>query len=173
MPRSHRLRLAALASLPLAALALAACSGGDPETTSTSGTTSSGAGGSAAFCSSDPRADAYVVGLSRASKDGTLKVRFVDANPAPPAKGTNTFVVAIEDEAGKPVDGATVTLTPFMPDHGHGSSVTPQVAPGKDPGTYQVSNVYLFMPGIWQLTFDVTPAGQTKRSVVFTFCVEG
>jgi hypothetical protein len=40
-------------------------------------------------------------------------------------------------------------------------------------GTYQVTNVSLFMAGIWQFTFTVTPASGPADTVVFTFCVDG
>jgi hypothetical protein len=69
--------------------------------------------------------------------------------------------------------GAGITAKPFMPDHGHGSSVTPSVTPMGSDGTYQVTDLDLFMPGIWQVTLTITPASGPADSVVFSFCVDG
>ena len=167
--------------LPRCALAglavfLAACS------TSTGGGTG-GSSTSVSVCAGDPRATAYTVGLSAKAADGAFKVTFMDAMPAPPSKGANTWTVQITDAAGRPVTGAKVAVKPFMPDHGHGSSITPQVMPMGTDGTYQITLLELFMPGIWQITLSITPdvgapdAGTPDAgapdAVVFTFCVDG
>jgi hypothetical protein len=127
----------------------------------------------ASVCAGDPRATPYAVGLSAQAMDGAFAVSFVDANPAPPAKGENTWTVKITDGSGQPMSGATVTVKPFMPDHGHGSSIVPQVTPMGSDGTYQVSLLELFMPGIWQVTFTLMPASGPADTVLFTFCVDG
>jgi hypothetical protein len=127
----------------------------------------------ASVCAGDPRATPYAVGLSAKATDGAFAVTFVDAMPAPPTKGENVWTVKISDGSGGPVTGATVTVNPFMPDHGHGSSIVPQVTPMGTDGTYAVSLLDLFMPGIWQVTFDIAPASGPTDTVVFTFCVDG
>jgi YtkA-like len=153
--------------LALPALLLAACvqtsggAGGAPSTTADS------------LCDSDPRAMAYATGLSAKSSDGTLKASFVGAMPAPPEKGLNTWTLQLTDGGGNAVSGAAVTVDPWMPDHGHGSSIVPQVMPMSSAGTYQVTLLDLFMPGIWQVTFDVTPASGPPETVVFSFCIDG
>ena len=153
------------------ALLLAACA-------SSNGGGTGGAGGSTStggsLCDTDPRAEAYAIGLSAKSMDGKIHVAFVDASPAPPAKGENSWTIEVTDADGKPVTGASIALKPFMPDHGHGSSITPQIKEDPTaPGQYQVTLIDLFMPGIWQNTFTVTPASATAENVVFTFCVDG
>jgi hypothetical protein len=154
----------------LAIVALAACGPGSSSGTGGGGSTSTGTQSS--VCASDPRAMQYAVGLSQTSTDGKVKIAFADASPAPPAKGANVWTITVTDGAQMPIDGATITVKPFMPDHGHGSSAVPKVT-GKGSGSYEISNLELFMPGIWQITFTVTPAGGAAESVVFTFCVEG
>jgi hypothetical protein len=156
----------------VALVAGAACSssGGG---TSTAGT-SSGTVTTESVCDTDPRAMAYAAGMSETASTGSaLKVSLVEAAPAPPAKGLNVWTIKIVDATGAPVSGATVALKPYMPDHGHGASVIPQVMPMSDAGTYQISDIDLFMPGIWQNTFTVTPASGAAESVIFTFCVDG
>ena len=125
-----------------------------------------------ATCSADPRVQAYAPGLSASSTDGAVTVTFVAAAPAPPDKGNNEWTVQVTDGAGAPIDGATITVTPYMPDHGHGSSIAPNVAAGQQPGQYAVTLVNLFMPGVWRITFDVA-VGAVESTVQFMFCVEG
>jgi hypothetical protein len=148
---------------------LAACA------TSTGGGGTAGAGTGAAtdsICASDPRAMAYTVGLAQPSKDKTMDAVFVDASPAPPSKGENSWTLKLTNAQGSPVDGATITATPFMPDHGHGSSVTPTVTP-MGSGAYQVGNLDLFMPGIWTVTLSIKPPSGAVETVVFSFCIDG
>jgi hypothetical protein len=97
----------------------------------------------------------------------------VEATPAPPAKGTNAMTLELTDAGGKPIDGATITVTPFMPDHAHGSAVTPVVAPA-GPGRYSVTKVYLPMAGLWRITVSVQAAsGAPVQDAVFQFCLDG
>ena len=155
--------------MALLALSMGAVACGGESTTSGA---SSGSG-AASVCASDPRAEAYAVGLEGKAADGAVKIRFVDAMPAPPSKGNNTWTVQVLNGADQPINGATIELTAFMPDHGHGSSTKPTVTPMGSDGTYQLALVNLFMPGIWQITFKVTPPQGMADAVVFTFCIDG
>jgi len=56
----------------------------------------------------------------------------------------------ITDSSGAPVDGLLVTVAPWMPDMGHGSSVTPAVTAAGG-GAYVITDVYFPMPGRWDL----------------------
>jgi len=157
------LRTAAV--LTLAAVSLVAC-GTDKEDSPGS---SSGGGGKGA-CATDSRKDIYTAGLS---KQGTgLTVKVMDATPAPPSKGTNVMTFQVLDAAGKGVTGATVAVTPFMPDHGHGSAVVPIVKDAGD-GKYTVEKIYLSMAGLWTLTVKVEMPGQGPQEVSFAFCLDG
>jgi hypothetical protein len=71
---------------------------------------------------------------------------------------------------GRAVTGATLNVMPFMPDHGHGTSVMPQVAPAGD--GYELSSVYLFMAGLWKVTIQAQSAAGNDTAV-FQFCIEG
>jgi hypothetical protein len=127
------------------ALALTACSGPAP----TSGTpTFSG-----------------TVYLTATSASGALRVD-MRTWPQPPAMGTNALELTVTDAAdGAPRDDLTVAVSPWMPAMNHGSSAIPTVTP-QGHGKYLVTEVYLFMPGLWQLrtsfsggvTDHVTPA---------------
>lgn len=124
-------------------------------------------------CVGDPRGEAFVVGITKTGKDNRLTFALMEATPAPPSRGDNTWLVDIS-QAGAPVIGAVVTVKPFMPDHRHGSAIDTLVTPDPDvPGRYQLAPVNLWMPGIWEVTISATPAGGTKDLAVFSFCIAG
>lgn len=149
-------------------LAAAACGGGnDTAPSSSSGTM---VPTTSAACAADTRKDVYVAGLAKAA--GTMSVKLMSASPAPPSTGVNTFSLQVVDAAGAALDGATITVTPWMPDHAHGSSVKAGVVPAGG-GMYTVSNVYLVMAGLWQVTVTVEQATGDAASAVFDFCLDG
>jgi len=83
-----------------------------------------------------------------------LEVRTAPAQP--PTAGLDGVEVVLTDPQTKaPVDGAQIALVPWMPLMGHGADVTPLVQPmGK--GHYVLTNVDLYMPGEWQLRFQIS-----------------
>lgn len=99
-----------------------------------------------------------------------LGVKLTSIDPNPVFKGDNDWKVTVVDASGADVTGATLTAKPFMPDHGHGSSIVPTVTE-LGGGAYDVDHLNLFMPGIWQVTIDVTTAAGVHDAAVFTFCV--
>lgn len=88
------------------------------------------------------------------SESGALQVA-VFTDPQPPVRGTVGVRLAVTDAAGAPVTGLTVEVVPWMNAMGHGSSVSPTVT-ARDGGVYELSNVYLFMPGQWTLRTTLT-----------------
>jgi hypothetical protein len=82
--------------------------------------------------------------------EGTLRIE-----PSPPHVGQHHVVLMLSEdpETGEPLEGATVTLSPWMPAHGHGSTDVEAVEDG--PGVYVAENVWLNMPGIWDLRVHV------------------
>lgn len=53
-----------------------------------------------------------------------------------------------------PVDGLTVSVTPWMPAMGHGQSETVNVTP-KGKGVYSISPLAFFMAGEWELVTKI------------------
>jgi hypothetical protein len=88
-----------------------------------------------------------------ASASGALHLA-VFTDPQPPTRGVVAVRYRITDAAGAPVDGLSVTVVPFMPAMGHGTSVVPTVTP-RGAGVYDVANVSLFMAGWWQLRTEL------------------
>jgi hypothetical protein len=100
-----------------------------------------------------------------ASSGGHLHVD-VRWSPAVPAKGDDAAQLVFSDDMGNPVDGLSVDVLPWMPAHGHGTSVQP-VVDSMAPGVLIVSPVYLYMSGEWQLRITVnSPLDDTAVATV-------
>jgi YtkA-like len=127
----------------------------------------------------------YAPGVTVPSSGGTYMATLVTSQPGypddhkppgPEVKGVNTWNVLIGDSAGAPLDGLTVTVTPYMPDHRHGTSVAP-VTTASGAGGYLVTPVYLYMSGYWEVTLDIEPpatdggAAPRSESVMFNLCI--
>lgn len=144
----------------IAALVAAGCSDG------------SESGGSGGQGGSSCTGDTFSAGLQKSGKAGKLTVTLESADPAPPQKGDNRWTIRVTDPAGAPISDASVAVTPFMPEHGHGTSVQAVVTPKGD-GRYELFPVNFLMPGKWEITLDVGLPGGQGDSVVYAFCVEG
>ncbi len=74
----------------------------------------------------------------------------------PPVHGVVQVELSIRDtKTGTPLDGATISVVPWMPSHAHGTSVTPTVT-ALGHGAYRADDVSLYMPGSWQLRTTIT-----------------
>jgi YtkA-like len=119
----------------------------------------------------------YTADMVQAGMNGKYTFTLVSANPAPPGLDTNVWTMKIVDATGAPPPVDQVVAYPFMPKMGHGSSQVPQFAANAD-GSFSVSDVYLFMDGLWTVTFSVMGPevdGGAKPlaldSAVYTFCI--
>ena len=125
-------------------------------------------------CSMVQGTDTFTVPLEHQGANGKIEFQMMSAEPAPPARGDNTWIVQLNSMAsgvvGNPIDGATIHVTPFMPAHQHGTPVEVQIAPAGQPGQYTLSPVNLWMPGVWETTIDVTRGSTTDRAV-YHFCI--
>ncbi|MGO8970130.1 MAG: FixH family protein [Myxococcaceae bacterium] len=89
------------------------------------------------------------------SASGALQLA-VFTNPQPPTDGDVAVRYVITDVASSQlVDGLSLAIVPWMPAMGHGTSVVPSVSAAGG-GVYNLTNVYLFMPGQWQLRTAIT-----------------
>lgn len=153
------MRRAALLLLPLA---LVACGDDEPPPATTS------------ICDGfETPYDAYVAGLTKAGEMGLMQVSLLDASPAPPQKGDNTWTVQILDDAGQPFPAASLDdVVPWMPEHGHGTSVVPAIGDGDGEARFEVQQVDFRMAGVWTVTFEVTTTDGVDRAV-FGICIDG
>lgn len=83
-------------------------------------------------------------------------------DPSPPRKGSNTVRVKLTDQAGKPIAGAEVTVTffmPAMPAMGMAAMKTPIKLADKGNGMYEGKGD-LGSGGTWQVTITASQNGQ-------------
>jgi hypothetical protein len=124
--------------------------------------------------------DTYTANLVKAGTLGKYTFTLVSATPAPPDLNENVWKVKIADSNGASPDLSQVIAYPFMPLMGHSSDLTPTMAANAD-GTFTVSTLDFFMPGLWTVTLSVTDEpspdaglGETPATIdkaVYTFCV--
>jgi hypothetical protein len=165
-----------------APLVCAACSskGASPAAAEDAGPGQGGAG--AVSCG--VTTDTYVANLTKPGKLGKYTFTLVQGVPAPPDLDGNVWTMKIVDASGAPPILAQVMAYPYMPQMGHSSDQTPQVAANAD-GTFAISDIYLFMPGLWTITLSVLAtddAGTVPTTTstppivldeaVYTFCVD-
>ena len=86
-------------------------------------------------------------------------------SPSVPVRGENAAQLTFVDGLGQEIDGLTVDVVPWMPAHGHGTSVQP-VTTATEPGVVVATPVYLYMSGEWQLR--LTMSGALADSAVAT-----
>lgn len=161
----------------VSALALgAACTGSETATPTDGSDASTSAGGLSGdvSCVDDPRVEPYVAGITREGEHGTLSYRLDSSDPAPPAKGGNTFEVSVLDSEGVPVTG-DLRVELVMPDHGHGTQVEPVISYDEATERFTIAPVYLFMAGVWRVRLELAAGNPSKvvdRADLF-FCIEG
>jgi hypothetical protein len=110
----------------------------------------------ASACSSSGPADPGTFASTPASvvtsDSGALRIAFQSSPEATPSRGNNSLLLKVTRVSdGAPVGGLVVDVVPWMLAMGHGSSTKPTVAAGPVVGAYTVSNVDLFMPGLWEI----------------------
>jgi hypothetical protein len=125
-------------------------------------------------CSKVTNVDTFVVGLEHMGSQGLLDFKLMSADPAPPARDDNTWVVQINSMAsgvvGNPLTGATLVVTPYMPAHGHPAGKEVLITAMPTAGQYQLAPVNLWMPGVWETTIQASQASTTD-STVYRFCI--
>jgi YtkA-like len=122
-------------------------------------------------CAAEDRDDEFVVGLSKSGQGGKLTFKLLEATPAPPARGDNTWILQLTSQgAAAPITGAAMIVTPFMPDHQHGTAITVGIEAMPEAGQYKLSPVNMWMPGLWQTTIEAQAGADTDKAV-FAFCI--
>ena len=126
-------------------------------------------------CTTVTGTDTFVVGLEHQGVGGMLDFKLMSIDPAPSQRGDNTWIVQVNSMAnsvvGAPIDGASISVSPYMPAHMHYSPITPVIMPMADPGQYQLKPVNLWMPGVWETTITATANNVSDRAI-YKFCIE-
>jgi hypothetical protein len=165
--------LARVGSWLLASAFLLSCDpDGDGSGASGSGSTgtSGGSSGGGLPCDDDTQGEPYLPGMR---KSGTMvNLTLNKAVASPPNKGPERWEVVLTDASDTPIDGATITVTPFMEQHGHGSPVAVGVTADVGvPGGYVFDPIVLNMAGIWTITIDVGLPGDVTDQIELEFCI--
>ena len=121
-------------------------------------------------CAAETRDDEFAIGLAKSGE--MVNAAFVSADPAPPFKGNNAWVIDFSDMDGQPLDNLDIVVIPMMPDHGHGTPVEAVVTATGEPGRYEITPVNLFMTGYWEVNMELTLSGGEQDFLMFGFCVE-
>lgn len=125
-------------------------------------------------CEKETRGEAFTVGLEKHGKSGLLDFKLMSIDPAPALVHENTWVVQINQMSsgvvGGPMQGATLAVTEYMPDHMHLGPIPPDVTEMPATGQYTLDPVFFSMTGVWETTITAT-AGTTTDSAVYTFCI--
>lgn len=105
--------------------------------------------------------------LSLTSDSGQLSISVRSAPDQPPTRGNVSLELSISDAiTGEAQSGLELKAVPWMPAMGHGTSIQPTISE-VSPGTYQLRNLVLFMPGTWQIRTEL--AGLAIDHVTPTF----
>jgi YtkA-like protein len=99
------------------------------------------------------------------SDSGALRVE-VRFSPNPPIVGSDAVQLSFTDPSGGPLPGLGLSVVPWMPAHGHGTSVDPTVTETA-PGTFVATPLYLFMPGSWELRMTTSGTVDDTAKAVF------
>ncbi len=101
--------------------------------------------------------------------DPAYTIAMTMAPETPTINNANVMTITVTDKDGKAVTGATVTVDPQMPAHGHGSSKEPKYKELGD-GKYEASPVWFQMKGEWEVTVTVK-VGETTASKAFKMTI--
>src|SRR5512135_2622923 len=74
-------------------------------------------------CTTETRAETFTAGMTKVGSQNEVTFKLMSSTPAPPSRGNNTWEIDLVDQGGAPITGAAMVVTPFMPDHNHGTSI--------------------------------------------------
>ncbi len=103
---------------------------------------------------------------------GGEELSLLEYSPNPPHVGDNSWLIQLNDRDGSALSGVaeSMLVTPFMPDHGHGTPVAVGVVE-ETTGEYRLSPINTFMPGLWQITLEFSAGNDTEQFSI-DVCVE-
>jgi YtkA-like protein len=99
------------------------------------------------------------------SDSGALRIE-VRYSPDPPTVGSDAAQLTFTDANGANLSGLGLTVVPWMPAHGHGTSVNPTITE-MEPGVFVATPLYLYMPGSWELRMTTTGAVDDTAKAAF------
>ena len=116
--------------------------------------------------SSGPYTKHYEQSLFKVTEKGLFSVEMVIKEKELKV-GVNTLDIIVHDKNDKDVASAGITVTPWMPEMGHGVYEKPVVTE-RGGGLYSVENIILIMGGRWELRIKIR-RGDVEDNVTFDF----
>jgi len=114
----------------------------------------------------------FTLGKEAVGKEQAVKAVLIAASPAPPARKTNDWVVEFRDMNDAALTDVDLkSVEPFMPEHGHDGTFAPTVEAGAEPGQFDVADINLWMPGVWEVRFSVESPSAGSDYIVFEACI--
>ena len=124
-------------------------------------------------CTRETRDDDFVVGFEKMGEMTRVDFKIMATTPGIQVGGDNEWIVQLNTVTngvvGAPLVGAQLTVTPFMPDHGHVAPKPVKIQAHTEAGQYKLSEINTWMPGLWETTIQVGGMGADK--VVFKTCI--
>jgi hypothetical protein len=118
--------------------------------------------------------DEYVAGLDKESVSGLYKIELILSDPIPKYTDVYTWSLRLLDMEDNPVEDALIVAEPTMPDHKHGTYPKFTTATAMETfGQYQLGEMDLFMPGVWQIDIRITVGDGPEDQVLYWFALEG
>lgn len=105
------------------------------------------------------------------SDNGHFNVHAVH-DPTTPQTGAGKMTLIITHANNNaPLADLKVTLTPWMPAHGHGSNKTPTVTEKTNAIAYEVSDIVYTMPGDWEARITIEDE-ENHDTIAFGYSVQ-
>ncbi|RPJ50611.1 MAG: Auxin-binding protein [Chloroflexi bacterium] len=97
---------------------------------------------------------------TRVSEKGLYTVSYTAPGGEVPVNQIHRWTLHLESQAGRPVEGAQITVDGDMPQHGHGMPTRPRVTKELGNGDYLVEGLKFQMGGWWVMDFIISENGQ-------------
>lgn len=93
---------------------------------------------------------------------GDLLVTYTTPGGDPEINRMHSWILHIENEFGKALEGASIAVDGGMPEHNHGLPTKPRVTAELGGGDYRLDGVRFHMRGYWEIVVTITTNGATS-----------
>ncbi|HWA73734.1 MAG TPA: FixH family protein [Polyangiaceae bacterium] len=119
------------------------------------------------------RAEPVTAGMSKLSDQGyTFELEKLE--PSVPVQSDsppgNHWTVVVTDPDGARVTGASLSITSYMPDHGHAG--LPAAAVETADGSYDVADLVFSMPTLYTVSLILTLPNGMKQTATLSLCLD-
>lgn len=112
------------------------------------------------------------LGETTTGEDGVFSIELIDADPMPPEKFENDWTVKIFDTDGDPTaDASVVEAGAYAPPLGIAPINPPTITELKDPASFRVEGLNLWLASLWEIRFHVEDSSGRQDLVSFDVCI--